>query len=124
MPNIVTGIAPHYDADGNYHLEVTADGGSTLEVLIPPQMEFQVRTVIQENEARRQARMSGMFGYMVLDVTNVEAADTHEKSDRTLIVETKQLGLWGLRVSEATARKAALALQTLLGRQRTDRQVH
>lgn len=126
MPNIVTGIAPRYDAEGNYHLEVTGDDGSTFEVLLPPKMEFQTRTVIQENEARRAAAQSGLFGYMVLDVTKIEGADPSQATDPdpTLIVGTKQLGLWGLRLPDDMARRAILALQMLLGGEGRERQIH
>jgi len=114
MPNIVTGIASRYDGEGNYRLEVTADDGSTFEVLIPPKMEAEVRLTIQENVARRFAQMSGAAGYTVLDVSNCEAANTRGKGDRILVVATKQLGAWGLRVSVEQAQKMIACLGALL----------
>lgn len=115
MPNTVTGIEPRHDEVGNYHLEVTAEDGSTFEVLIPPKMELKIRTTIQENETRRAATMSTVLGLMILDVTGCHPATNENSGETNLAIHTEQFGWWGFRIDTAMIQSLIECLQAMAG---------
>ena len=114
MPNIVTGIGEQNDSNGNHHLEVTAEDGTKFEVLLPLEMETLVRVTLQENKARRAAKMSTSLGMMILDVTGCRPAFRKQTGEATLVIDTPQFGMWGLRVDAPMARALIDCLKKIL----------
>lgn len=101
----------------NYTLSLTGENGETLEAIIPQKLESAVVSTMQAGQALEQSKLAASFGGMlVLEVLRSVPADGRNvPGERTLAIETDELGMWALRMTRPVIEEMVEALKSLLG---------
>ena len=114
MPYTVTSIER---SGKEYRLTIDGEDGEKLVAVIPPKMHQPVVQTMQEDLARQQSELAASFGGLlgIEVVRSAPGTGRNVPGERTLAIETTELGAWALRMARPVIEGMIDDLKSLLG---------